>query len=326
MAEPLADGGKRVKQSRLETCAFWPHHAPMKHTFFSAIAAIALLTGCQAESAPRKPAAQAAKPAMWKLADKDTTVYLFGTIHVLPKDLQWRTPLMNAAIAQSSDLVLEVGNIDDQAAVSGAFMKLAITPNLPPLAKRIPAEKVAGLNKLIKEAGLPAQVLDTLETWAAGLTIASASLAKLDVDPDSGADRALSAVFKAAKKPVTGFETGEEQLGFFDTLPESEQRTFLIGMVDEQTDAKVEFAKMIAAWKRGDEKEIALSFDDEAKLSKSLTEVLLYKRNANWTEKLAERMKKPGTIMVAVGAGHLAGDRSVVDMLRKRGFSVKRVQ
>jgi uncharacterized protein YbaP (TraB family) len=298
----------------------------MKHTILSAITAIALLTGCQAASAPNQPKPQTAKPAMWKMADRDTSVYLFGTVHVLPKDLVWRTPLMDKAIAQSSDLVLEVGNLDDQAAISGAFMKLAISPNLPPLAKRIPPKKLAGLNKLIKDAGIPPALLDKLETWAAGLTLASAALTKLDVDPNSGADRQLSLVFKAAHKPVIGFETGEEQLGFFDTLPESEQRTFLVGMVDEQGNAKDEFAKMIAAWKRGDEREIALSFDDEAKMSAALTEALLYKRNANWTNWLSERMKKPGTIMVAVGAGHLAGNGSVVALLKKRGFVVTRVQ
>ncbi len=298
----------------------------MKHTLLSAITAIALLTGCQAASAPSAPKPQPAKPAMWKMADADTTVYLFGTVHLLPKDLQWRTPLMNTAIAQSSDLVLEVANIDDQAAIGAAFQKLAITPNLPPIEKRVPPQKVAGLQKLVKEAGLPPALLNNLETWAVGLTLASASLGKLNVDPESGADRQLSAVFKAARKPILGFETGEEQLGFFDKLPESEQRLFLVGMVDEQTDAKAEFAKMIAAWKRGDEKEIALSFDDEAKMSAALTEALLYKRNANWTNWLTTRMQQPGTIMVAVGAGHLAGNGSVVSLLKKRGFKVTRVQ
>ena len=204
----------------------------MINRLFSALTVAALLSACQtASEASAKPKAEAAKPAMWKLSDKDTNVYLFGTIHVLPKDVKWRTPKLEAAIAQSSDLVLEVGNIDDQAAIGGAFQKLALSPNLPPLAKRVPEGKVAGLEKLVAESGLPAPFLDRLETWAAGLTIASASLAKLDVDPDSGADKQLSMVFKAAKKPVTGFETGEEQLGFFDTLPESDQRAFLVGMI-----------------------------------------------------------------------------------------------
>ena len=303
----------------------------MKHKLISAVTALAMLTGCQTSSEAKskpapKPEAQPAKPAMWKLSDKDTNVYLFGTIHALPKDLQWRTPALEAAISQSSDLVLEVGDLDDQAAITGAFQKLALSPGLPPLAARIPEEKVAGLNKLVSESGVPARVLDSLETWAAGLTIASASLGKLGVDPDSGADKQLSMTFKAAKKPVSGLETGEEQLGFFDKLPESDQRAFLVGMIDEKTEAKEEFAKMVAAWKRGDEKEIALSFDDETKMSAALTDVLLYKRNANWTNWLANRMNTPGTTMVAVGAGHLAGDGSVIALLKKRGFKVKRVQ
>ena len=151
-------------------------------------------------------------------------------------------------------------------------------------------------------------------------------LKDLNVSPDNGADRQLTTLFKTAKKPVSGLETTAQQLGFFDQLSEPAQRTFLIAMIDESADPKAEFDAMIAAWSRGDEKRIALSFDDELQMTPELLEKLLRARNANWTTWIATRMDRPGTVFVAVGAGHLAGKESVQMMLAKRGLKVLRVQ
>ncbi len=97
-------------------------------------------------------------------------------------------------------------------------------------------------------------------------------------------------------------------------------------MVDDSVDPAKEFDDMVSAWSKGDDKAIALSFDDELKLSPELVEVLLRKRNANWTALLKKRLEKPGTILVAVGAGHLAGPDSVIAMLGKEKLKAVRVQ
>ena len=115
-------------------------------------------------------------------------------------------------------------------------------------------------------------------------------------------------------------------MGYFDTLPEATQREFLLGILDDQQNASKEFAKMIRAWGSGDTAMIAATFDDELKTSGPLADALLVKRNQRWALWLANRMKQPGTVFVAVGAGHLAGANSVQAMLAKRGFRVWRVQ
>jgi uncharacterized protein len=148
----------------------------------------------------------------------------------------------------------------------------------------------------------------------------------LKVSPDDGAEKQLTALFAAARKPVSGLETTPQQLGYFDTLSAKAQQTFLESMVDDSEGADLEFRKMIRAWGQGDEKAIALSFDDELKLSPELADVLLRQRNRNWTAWIAKRMEKPGAIFVAVGAGHLAGPDSVQNMLAKQGFKTTRVQ
>src|SRR4051812_41740336 len=134
----------------------------MKRTWLGralgALAGLAALWG--APAAARAPAG--ARPALWKGADADTTIFLFGTFHLLPKDLAWRTPAFDRALAGSGRLVMEVGNIDDQAALAAALLKLALTDGLPPIAERVPAEKRQALKAMIAESGVPEAALDRM--------------------------------------------------------------------------------------------------------------------------------------------------------------------
>ncbi|UVO53969.1 TraB/GumN family protein [Sphingomonas sp. SUN039] len=290
-------------------------------TLATAALALAACGGTEA-----KAPATAARPALWKVADADTTIYLFGTIHLLPKGLKWTTPTMAKAMAASQGLVLEVALDKDPAKLGAVMLKLAKSPGLPPILDRVPPEKRAALKAVIDGSGLSLPYLDGLETWAAALGIASATNAKLNLSYADGAETQLTDAFEKMGKPVGGLETAEQQLGYFDTLPEASQRQFLTSIADDTADAGKEFAAMIGAWKAGDVRRIAVTFDDEMKLSPDLADVLLHRRNNNWAGWVSERMKRPGTVFVAVGAGHLAGKGSVEELVAKRGFRVTRVQ
>jgi hypothetical protein len=278
-------------------------------------------TAGEAATAPK-----AAKPAMWKVADSDTTLYLFGTIHLLPKGQGWRTPAMDSALAGADELVLEVANIDDMMASAQAMAKLGMSPGLAPIAQRVPEDKRAALRAMIAESGYPEAVFDRLETWAAALPLLGVTFKRLGLDPSLGVESQIGAPFKASGKTVTGLETVEQQLGYFDTLSESAQRALLLSVVEESAETRAQFAEMLAAWASGDLKGIARTFDDETQMSPELKAALMSRRNAAWADWLAKRMEKPGTAFVAVGAGHLVGADSVQSMLKKKGLKAKRVQ
>jgi uncharacterized protein YbaP (TraB family) len=265
-------------------------------------------------------------PAMWKVADADTTIYLFGTFHLLPQGTEWRTPAFDRALAASDELVLEIGNLDDQMALAGTLMRLGMWPGLPPLVERVPAEKKAALQAMIAESGIPAAALDRMETWAAGLMLASVTFKQLGIDPNAGVERSIQGPWKASGRPIGGLETVEDQFGLFDRLPEQSQRRFLAAMLDSPEQAKKQFAQMLAAWSRGDVAGIARTFDDETLASADLREALMTKRNAKWADWLKKRLERPGTVFVAVGAGHLAGNDSVQRMLAAQGVRAERVQ
>ncbi len=293
----------------------------MKRTIGFACAAFALLS-CKVSQSEARPV----RPALWKVSDADTVIYLFGTIHLLPRDLVWESPKITAAIRASQGLVLETV-LDRDPQKTGAIMaQLGMSKGLPPLLDRVPANKRAALQRVISKSGVPVAVLDQFETWAAALTLASSGMRDLPVSPEYGSEAVLSKQFAAAQKPVIGLETPAQQLGYFDSLPEAAQRKFLVSIADDDSNAKAEFDAMIAAWGAGDVSKIALTFDDELKLSPELTETLLKQRNRNWAAWIAGRMAQPGTIFLAVGAGHLAGSGAVTELLARRGFSVSRIQ
>jgi uncharacterized protein len=292
-------------------------------TLFAAIALISC-SDAPAKSPPRLPAS--GHPGLWKVADADTTIYLFGSIHLLPQNYKWQTPVFDRAANAASELILEVGDLDDQAKTMQAFMAIAMSPDNVPVLDRITPSKRAELAAMIKQAGYPPDSLNAFDTWAVAISLSATMIQGMKLSPADGVEHVLAARFRAQKKPVSGLETASQQFGYFDTLPEAAQRVFLTSLVDEKGNMDAEFTKMISAWGKGDDKAIALSFDDELRLSPELSEVLLRKRNANWADWVATRMAKPGTLMIAVGAGHLAGDQSVQALLAKRGIKVTRIQ
>jgi uncharacterized protein YbaP (TraB family) len=278
-------------------------------------------------AAAATPNVAEARPALWSVSDSDTTVYLFGTIHLLPKDTKWRGEAFDRAVANSNDLVIET-IIDDKdpTKLQQALFSLAVSPNLKPLRDRIAPDKRPALDAAIKASGLPVQAYDRLETWAAAFLLLGAQFRGIGLESDEGVEMVLRKNFEAAGKSIEGLETNVEQLGFFDRLPEDAQVSLLEGALSDDHDMKKEFMAMLDAWSTGDVDGIAKTFDQDLSESPALRDALMVQRNRNWTGWIERRMAQPGVTMVAVGAGHLAGKDSVLAMLSREGYRVRRLQ
>ena len=276
----------------------------------------------------RAPMPPAAHPALWKLADADTTIYLFGTVHVLPAGYRWRDPAIDRAIASAQSLTLETILDEEPGRVARALTALGRQDGLPPLIGRVPLKRRAALAKLMKASGLPATTLDGFKTWAAAIVLTGPALAQIGIAAggDNGVEPQLTSTFRGAGKPVDGLETPEQQLGYFDALPEAAQREFLSETVDDPVRTRKDFADMLRAWSSGNVSAIARAFAEDAEFTPALRELLVRRRNRMWTAALAKRLDKPGIAFVAVGAGHLAGPESLQAMLAAKGLHVVRVQ
>ena len=266
-------------------------------------------------------------PALWSVSDADTTVYLFGTIHLLPDKYSWRTARFDQAVAGSNELVLEtIVDDKDPMKLVGILTRLGFSNNVPPIASRVPAAQVPALEAAIAKSGIPRSAFDKMESWAAAFMLLGNQFKDLGLKSDQGVEMSLRTSFTSQGKPIGELETNSEQLGYFDTLPESAQRALLEGAIEDPANMRRAFQAMLAAWSRGDVRAIARSFNRDLSAAPELKTALLNRRNANWSRWIEQRMARPGSVLIAVGAGHLAGSDSVLELLKRDGYKVERVQ
>lgn len=268
-----------------------------------------------------------AGPAMWKVADEDTTIYLFGTVHILPKEVEWLDATITDALAQSDMIVTE---LPMDPATSAQLQQITMTKGmLPPgttLRSLLTPEQTATYESAFTKLNLPpmvAEQFDGFKPWFAGLNLSMLPLLMNGYTPDQGVEKVL--LDKAGDKPRGALETAEYQLSLFDNLPQESQIAFLVEAADGVDEAKMMLDRMVEQWVRGDAVRLAEMMNDGMD-DPVLMDALLHSRNANWAEWIADRMEQPGTVFIAVGAGHLAGEKSVQDMLDAKGIAVSRVK
>ena len=279
-----------------------------------------------AETAP--PAAVAvtdADPALWVVKDEDTTVYLFGTVHVLKPGLSWFDEAVKDAFDKSDELVLELVLPENEAEAARIMIAMAADQSERPLSSRLDPDQLKAYQAAMESIGLPAQQFDMFEPWFPAMTLSVLPVTKLGYDPEQGAEKQLTRFAREAGKPIGGFETLIEQLGFFDTLPETAQLAFLNAVVHDFDNLGPTLDKLVMQWSKGDTEALAVTMNESLAATPELAQALLYDRNARWADQIKARMERPGTVFVAVGAGHLAGEKSLQDYLKDHGLTAERV-
>ncbi|HEV2081655.1 MAG TPA: TraB/GumN family protein [Brevundimonas sp.] len=272
---------------------------------------------------PQAPAGSG--PALWVVRDADSTIYLFGTVHVLRPTTAWGTPAVDAAFADAEEIWFEITNPDDQAAALPLIMEHGMDPSRP-LNTLLTEAEYAKLGEAAGVVGVPVQQLNIMRPWLVGLTLSMAPLVKAGYDPTSGIELVLRARAVAEGKPVKGLETIEEQIRILAGFPEDAQLNFLRQSLETYENAATELDDLVAAWSTGDVDGLA-GFahemrDDDARIY----DAMLTRRNTNWAGQIQTLLEGEGTVFIAVGAAHLAGDDSVQTILARRGVTVERVQ
>jgi uncharacterized protein YbaP (TraB family) len=266
-----------------------------------------------------------ADPALWIARKDQATVYLFGTVHLLPSDTHWSSKALDQALDASGTLLIELTD-DNPANMQALVLKYGLDPGHPLSSKLSPRDR-GRLERAATEAELPggAATLQPMRPWLAAVTLAMTPLVRAGMDPAQGVDRLLRKRMEQAGKPVEGLETAEQQLRMLADMPERMQIDFLRQSLDEVAQGPARLRDLIDAWRRGDTDTIArIEDEDLRKDSPELYDRMLVKRNQAWAKTIAERMRHPGTTFVAVGAGHLAGPDSLQEQLRKLGVEVER--
>jgi uncharacterized protein YbaP (TraB family) len=271
-----------------------------------------------------------ATPAMWVVKNGKATVYLFGTVHVMKKDVHWETPKVMDALKSSSALYLEIADTgpDAQKALQPMVMSLGIDAGHP-LSTKISKEDVAALDAALKPLGQGEAAIEPMQPWLVYLTVSMLPAMQAGYDLTSGIDQQLQKEAVAAGKPVKGFETAEGQLHVLADFPQAEQVALLHETIQELPKAVDQTNEMVADWESGNVAAIAkMENEDLEKKHPDLYKKLLVDRNVAIADKIAALLKDPatGTVFVGVGAAHLAGPDSIQKDLEKQGFAAVRVE
>ena len=238
---------------------------------------------------------------MWEIRTPTTTITLFGTIHTLPANVSWFGPALAARIDHADQLELETIIPDDPAALAPVILKLARAPEAVPLAQRLPLRLLPKLAALTARLRLPQ--LDGVQTWFAAVALSSAQDQALGYDPARGAEQVLTARARLAGKPIEGLETPEEQLTIFHDLAEADQRALLAEAVGDADDEAPELKAIVADWLAGRTDALAALVNRDFAATPNIRAALLTARNLRWAAWIAERLQRPGSVVIAVGAG-----------------------
>ena len=266
-----------------------------------------------------------AEPALWSAHGPRSTVYLFGTVHVLKPGTVWRSPKIAAAFASAGDLWLETA--EDPKTAQALALELGFDTAHRLSALLGPADTLR-VDDAVKAMGIPAgeAAFEPLRPWFAAVALTAGPMLKAGFDPAGGVDGSLRADALAQSKPIAGFETAAQQLHYFADLPDAIQIGYLRHVLDDYAKAPAMLDELVTAWANGDVDTLARinasSMNDAG--DRFVYDTLIRKRNLAWADRLVARLQQPGVSFVAVGAGHLAGPDSVQALLAKRGVSVTR--
>lgn len=281
-----------------------------------------LLVGCITRYSDGPPPVDAEPgPALWAVSDEDTTIYLFGTVHALPREKSWFGGKIARAFAESEEMVTEI-DLSDPAASGRALVAASALPEGQNLRQLMTPQNRMAFEEALVSLGLTVEALDRVEPWFAAMTLSLLPVVQAGYEQASGVEMSLAG--RAEGKRHSALETIADQVQVFDGLPQETQLSFLERVVDGVGRAAPSLDAMVAQWLDGNAEQLSALMNAEL-TDPVLFDRLLIQRNANWAEWIERRLEEPGTVFVAVGAGHLAGRDSVQDHLKRRGLEVRRI-
>lgn len=297
----------------------------------AALAAVGFLAGVGLSSLERSFAQDyahiEASPALWTIEHENATVHLFGTFHLLPAGLDWRSDAVNATFASSDRVWFEADVLspEAQAEVQALIPQIGVNAPGVSLSSLLDAETQAALAEVAGGMGIPAANLEPLQPWLAGLLLATTQLQILGFDPTAGVEAVLKGEADAAGKGFGYFETVESQMRVFADLSLETQVEWLSLSLAELSELENEMDAMVTAWATGDMAALDAQVNDAMRdANEEIYMAIMVDRNRAWIPQILEILEEGGTHFIAVGAGHMPGEEGVIALLEAEGLTVTR--
>jgi uncharacterized protein len=270
--------------------------------------------------------AAAEKRSLWKIQAKNNTVYILGSIHYLKDRNYPLDPAIEDAFKDAKKLVFEV-NLESMEKEAGQQLMLikGLYADGSTLKDHISEKTYASAEKELKELGVDIAAFNQFKPWLTAITLTALKLQKLGFDPKQGIDQYFYRKAKKENKEIGGLETLEFQLDLFDGMPERTQEMMLAQTLKDISTMEKEVEAIIKAWASGDVKAIESALLKSMKEYPEIYERLVSDRNRGWIPKIESYLSQSENYLIVVGAGHLAGKDSVIEMLKAKGYSVEQL-
>lgn len=293
---------------------------------------VALILACAVSltTAPARaaqPTAAERRPAIWLLEDADTKIYLFGSVHIIARSIRWTSPMLETIVLDADELMIEQVRTPSAPRQASPFARFQTDPALP-LLDRLPPDLRPRVAAGFASSGVPQEAWSSFSIWGAALFLEAYGAGSPATETAPVAEmilmeRVFRQLFRDRGKPVLGLEPATTVPDILNALPVDRQIAFLRETIDRlDADARSHDPEE-SDWSTGDVEGIARTASRTPQIA---YELLMVGRNRNWATTLIDRLDRPGTVLVVVGAAHLAGPDSVQAILGARGFAVRRVQ
>jgi uncharacterized protein YbaP (TraB family) len=275
-------------------------------------------------------------PLLWKVSDKDNSVYLLGSFHMLRADDYPLSKDVDAAYADAEEVVFEMPPEEIMSAELGTQMALAalrtdgstLNDDLTPeLAKQLSAWTDRNATALATN-GMSPEMFQKLEPWFVGLAVTIVEAQGAGFESELGLDNHFGKRAKNDGKRTAGMETGAQQLAMLDGMSREEQLEMLAESLDPEDGGRQGLGKLHDMWRRGDAKLLWTNMGaDFLAEYPALYKRINVERNDAWVPKIVSRLDAPGTddTLVVVGTLHLLGKDGVVEKLKAKGYKVERI-
>jgi uncharacterized protein YbaP (TraB family) len=280
---------------------------------------LGLALSCAAFSAPLR--ADGSLHALWELHGKHNTVYLLGSIHVLRPSDYPLAPAMLKAYGDAKALFMEVDlNQIDSIKMQTELMASARLPEGKTLLEIMGDQRYKRAQTLAQDVGIDLGIFDAFAPWFAAEAISQLQLQQLGFQPKAGVEMFFLDKARTDGKSVAGLETVHDQIALFDALSMDQQADYLIASLEEAHDLPKEVAAMVRAWAAGDTQWFANQLKSDIGRDPALYQSVLVARNRKWVPKIEALLNDDRNYLVIVGTGHLVGQGSVIDLLKKDGI------
>ncbi len=270
-------------------------------------------------------AAAQAEPALWRVSSGERTVWLFGSVHLLPEGGFKVGGALEDALDAADRVCMEIDNdANDEATAATVTLGRAVDPEGRDLFELLGPE-AGRVREAAEEAGVPIDALAMFEPWFAGITVSVLALQSHGYDVQHGVEQVIQAEARQAGKSGCGLETLDGQLAMLDTLSPELQSEILMQALTEAANIDEQVGPMVSAWQDGDEDGLEDSLEEDFGDYPELAETLIYRRNERWAGQVEEMLDGDEDVLLVVGAMHLVGDRGLPALLKARGLRVERL-